>query len=141
MARNEMQNNGRNPLDDFFGNFGKSLLTSVAGDNQMKTDVIEHQTDYEVIVELPGFKKQDIHLTYNDGTLNVHATNDINAEMQNEDGHVLSQERRSMDVTRSFYLPDVDDHKIDANYHDGLLKVTLPKVASADDGSNNIEIK
>ncbi|USS84551.1 Hsp20/alpha crystallin family protein [Fructilactobacillus myrtifloralis] len=140
MARNEIQNNGYNPLDDFFGNFGKSLLSSVAGDNRMKTDIIEHDQDFEVVVELPGFQKQDIHLTYDDGTLSIHATHDINAEVQNDDGRVLNQERRSMDVSRSFYLPDVDDQGISASYDGGLLKVILPK-APHDEGDNHqIEI-
>ncbi|ANZ57514.1 molecular chaperone [Fructilactobacillus lindneri] len=136
MAKKELGTNNYGPLDDFFGDLGKSFLSSVAGNNKMKTDVIEHDHDYEVVAELPGFKKKDIELSYEDGILTIHAVHDLDTEVQNDDGHVLNHERRSMDVTRSFELPDVKDNEISANYDGGILRVILPK-APREEGNNN----
>ena len=130
-----------NPMDDFFGNFGRNLFDSVAGSNQMRTDVVENPKDYRVTAELPGFKKNAIHMDYRDNTLRIHAAHKVNHETKNDQGRVLRKERSSSDVSRAFYLPNVNFKKITATYDGGLLKVSLPKVTKASDNSHRIDIK
>lgn len=140
---NELRNmfdDDEDPMNDFFGNFGRSLFDSVASHNQMKTDVVEHKDDYQVTSELPGFKKDDIHMDYRDNTLRIHATHNISKVAKNDKGRVLRKERSNSDVARAFYLPNVDLSKVSATYDGGLLKVTLPKVEK-DDSSHQINIK
>ncbi len=139
---NELSNvfDDDDPMDDFFGNFGRSLFDSVASHNQMKTDVIEHKNDYQVNAELPGFKKNDIHMDYRNNTLRIHATHKLNKETKNQKGRVLRRERSDSDVSRAFYLPNVDLSKVSAAYDGGILKVTLPKVTK-DNDSHQINIK
>ncbi|MHA8137995.1 Hsp20/alpha crystallin family protein [Lactobacillaceae bacterium Scapto_B20] len=127
MANDLSDMNSRlDPMDAFLGDFGKSFLSSYAG-NQMKTDVVENNDNYEVDSELPGFKKNDIKLDYNDDTLNVRAVHDLTKEDNDENGNVLRRERSSSNIARSFYLPSVDSSKIKATYDGGMLKITLPK--------------
>ncbi|CAI2609784.1 Hsp20/alpha crystallin family protein [Apilactobacillus apinorum] len=114
------------PMSDFFGDFGKNFFNSVAG-NQMKTDVIENEDNYVVSSELPGFKKDDIHLDYDNDTLSIHASHNLNKEDTNKEGKVLRKERTSSNVARSFYLPDVEIDQISAKYDGGILKIELPK--------------
>ncbi|EKK21133.1 Molecular chaperone (small heat shock protein) [Fructilactobacillus florum 8D] len=141
MANKDLSNISYDPLDDFFGDFGKSLLNSVAGgNNRMKTDVIDHDDHYEVVSELPGFQKQDIDIQYSDDTLSIHAVHDLKKEVRDDDGHVVNQERRSSDVSRSFYLPDVQKDQISATYDGGLLKIELPKSAKEEQTSKSIDI-
>ena len=129
------------PMDDFFGNFGRSMFDAAnASRNQMKTDVVEHKNDYQVTSELPGFKKNDIHMDYRNNTLRIHATHKLNKDAKNDQGHVLRKERSNSDVSRAFYLPNVDLSKVSATYDGGLLKVNLPKIAK-NGGSHQINIK
>lgn len=127
------------PMDDFFGNFGRNLFDSVASHNQMKTDVVEHQGDYQVTAELPGFKKNGIHMDYRNNTLNIEAAHQVNKNNKDDHGRILQKERSSSNVSRSFYLPNVDFNKITASYDGGLLKVNLPKETKS--GHNNHQIK
>ncbi|MHA8262390.1 Hsp20/alpha crystallin family protein [Lactobacillaceae bacterium Melli_B3] len=128
------------PMDEFFGDFGKSFLSSVAG-NQMKTDVVENNDNYEVDSELPGFKKDDIKLDYNDDTLNIRAVHDLTKEDNDKQSNVLRRERSSSNVARSFYLPNVDSAKIKASYDGGILKITLPKQSEDQQKGTRISIQ
>jgi HSP20 family protein len=139
---NELRNhdfNMFNPMDDFFGDFGKNFFNSVAG-NQMKTDVFEKQGNYEVQAELPGFKKTDIHLDYDNDTLSIHATHDLQQEKTNQAGKVLRKERTASNINRAFYLPNVEADGIEAKYDGGMLNITLPKKVAKDNDAHQIEI-
>lgn len=139
---NELRNREFNvfdPMNDFFGDFGKNFFNSVAG-NQMKTDVIENKDNFEVNAELPGFKKADINLDYDNDTLSIHATHDLRKEDKDTEGKVLRKERTSSNVSRAFYLPDVESDKISASYDGGILKVTLPKQEVTKETAHKIDI-
>ncbi|CAI2611913.1 Acid shock protein [Apilactobacillus kunkeei] len=139
---NELRNRDFNvfdPMNDFFGDFGKNFFNSVAG-NQMKTDVIENEDNYVVSSELPGFKKDEIHLDYNNDTLSIHATHDLNKEDTNKEGKVLRKERTSSNIARAFYLPDIDIDNVSADYDGGILKITLPKQEVKDEEAHKINI-
>ncbi|TPR39747.1 Hsp20/alpha crystallin family protein [Apilactobacillus micheneri] len=126
------------PTDDFFGDFGKNFFNSIAS-NQMKTDVTENKDNYVVTSELPGFKKDNIHIDYENDNLNIRATHDLKKENNDQAGRVIRKERTARNTSRSFYLPDVENDKISASYDGGILKITLPKEAK-DNNKHKINI-
>jgi len=96
-------------------------------DRVMKTDVREHEGHYEVDIDLPGFKKDEIKLELNNGYLTVAASK---AHEQNEEkkGKVIRRERYSGSMQRSFYVGEVvTEEDIKAKYEHGVLKLEIPK--------------
>ncbi|NLR09230.1 MULTISPECIES: Hsp20/alpha crystallin family protein [Lactobacillaceae] len=112
------------------GNLGHDMFN---GDNEMKTDVVEHDKDYVVTAELPGFKKDDIHVDYRDNTLRITGKSEVSQAAKDDNGRILRQERRSQNVARSFYLPNIDLKQVKAGFTDGILTLTLPKQADVAD--------
>ncbi|WP_407888972.1 Hsp20/alpha crystallin family protein [Levilactobacillus sp. N40-8-2] len=134
-----MANDVMNRNFDFFdpmnffnevGNLGHDMFN---GDSDMKTDVVEHDKDYVVTAELPGFKKDDIHVDYRDETLRISGKSEVSQATKDDDGRILRQERHSQDVARSFYLPNIDLKQVKAGFTDGVLTLTLPKQTEVDD--------
>ncbi|WP_125583430.1 Hsp20/alpha crystallin family protein [Levilactobacillus cerevisiae] len=128
-----MTNDVMNRNFDFFdptnffnevGNLGHDMFN---GDGSMKTDVVEHDKDYVVTAEMPGFKKDDIHVDYRDDTLRISGKSEVNQSTKDDDGRILRQERSSQNVARSFYLPSIDLKAVQAMYDAGVLTLTLPK--------------
>ena len=93
----------------------------------MKTDVRELENAYEVDMELPGFKKEDIKLDLKDGYLTVNAARNTENSEKNDEGKLIRQERYVGTCSRSFYVGDVKPTDIGAKYEDGVLKLTVPK--------------
>lgn len=90
-------------------------------------DVIDNKEAYEVHAELPGFDKDSIHVSINNGVLSINAENQASHE-EKQEGRVVRQERRYGKYVRSVQLGnDVDEEKIDAQYKDGILVLKLPK--------------
>ena len=129
------------PMNDFFGNLGRNMFRSMPSMNNMRTDVTDDGKAFHVTAELPGFKKNNIHLDYRNNTLRIAAKHNLNKEAKNEKGHVIRRERSNSNVERAFRLPDVDFSKITASYDGGLLKVSLPKQAAKPDNDHKINIK
>lgn len=123
--RNNVFNDFMDPMSNFFDGLGRNMVNS----SKMKTDVIENDDEFEVKAELPGFKKEDININYENDTLTIHAIHDLNKEQKDEDGKLIRSERTSSDVSRSFYLPDADTGKIGAKYDGGILDIMVPKSA------------
>lgn len=128
------------PSDDFFLGFPRRLFDLQRRGSDMRTDVVEHDDNYQVSAELPGFKKDGIHLNYRRDTLSIQATHENNHEDKDEAGNVLRRERNYSNVSRSFYLPNVDRQQITANYDGGILKITLPKLTASSSDDDSIEI-
>ncbi|UQS84600.1 Hsp20/alpha crystallin family protein [Apilactobacillus apisilvae] len=114
-----------NPMDGFFGNMNRNFSNT----SKMKTDVVENDNNFEVNAELPGFKKNNIDLDYRNDTLSIHAVHDLNKDQKDKEGQLIRSERSSSNVSRAFYLPNVENDKISASYDGGILKITLPKEA------------
>ena len=108
---------GRNPL---YGKHAKNL---------MKTDVRETDSTYEVDVDLPGFKKDEINVDLQDGYLTIRAAKGLDKDQKDKQGKYIRQERYSGACSRSFYVGDVEAKDISAKYEDGILKISLPKQA------------
>jgi HSP20 family molecular chaperone IbpA len=94
----------------------------------MKTDVRENEGNYELDIDLPGFKKDEISLTLDNGYLIVGAAKTVNEDEKDSKGKMLRQERYSGAMQRSFYVGDgIDENDVKAKFEDGVLSLTFPK--------------
>lgn len=125
---------------DFYDNFGKNFFKSMTQGSSMKTDIRENEKDYEVSAELPGLKKENISLNYDNDTLTIEGKHNVNKEKKDEKGNLIRQERSFSNTPRQFYLPDIDRDKISASYDGGVLKITLPKSESKLESGKQIPI-
>ena len=114
---------------DFFRGFNRpeQMLYGKNAQRMMKTDVKETDGGYELDVDLPGFKKEEIHLELENGYLTISAEKSL--ENSNEkNGKVLRQERYSGTMSRSFYVGSgVTEEDITARYENGVLSLSIPK--------------
>ena len=94
--------------------------------NLMKTDVHETEDGYEMNVDLPGFKKEDIHVDLNEGYLTLRAEKNLEKEEKKEK-KVIRSERYVGSMSRSFYVGDVRPESIKCKYEDGVLTLEFPK--------------
>ena len=119
-------------FDDFdlfrgFGNVDRALYGKHA-QNVMKTDVKETDDGYEVDVDLPGFKKDEIHLELKDGYLTISAEKSLEKGKENKQGKMLRQERYSGVMQRSFYVGEHStEEDVKASYESGVLHIKFPK--------------
>ena len=112
------------PSRIFFDNFLDDI-DSKKFDKMMKCDIYEEDNMYHVLVEVPGFKKEDIKIEFENGYLKVIAEN---SQEENEDKKYLRKERTSMTrCERSFYFGELNEDLIKAEFKDGILKVSVPK--------------
>ena len=111
---------------DFFGShnpvFGKHAK------NLMRTDIRETDTSYELDVDLPGFKKEDIKAQVENGYLTISVAKGVEKKEDDKKGQYIRQERFSGACSRSFYVGDnVTEQDITAKFEDGILKLSIPK--------------
>lgn len=96
--------------------------------NVMKTDVHEHDEGYELDIDLPGFKKDEIKLSLDNGYLLVSAAKSLDKDKKNIKGKIIRQERYAGSMQRSFYVGDtLTETDIKAKFEDGVLKLSIPK--------------
>ena len=125
-----------NLFDDFFNDFDedffgkKNPLYGKHARNMMKTDVRETDTTYEVDVDLPGFKKEDINVNYENGYLTISTSKGLDKDEKDKDGRYIRQERYVGNMTRSFYLGDIPKEDIKAKYEGGRCLCTAFKALS-----------
>ena len=94
----------------------------------MKTDVHENEDGYELDIDLPGFKKDDIKLSLENGYLFISANKEHENDEKNEKGKVIRKERYSGSMQRSFYVGDaIEEGDVKAKFEDGVLKLSVPK--------------
>ena len=122
-------------FDDFFSfpsfrdvdNIDRKLYGKHAS-GLMKTDVHENEGNYELDIDLPGFKKDEITLTLDNGYLVVGAAKSVNEDEKDSRGELLRQERFSGAMQRSFYVGDaIQETDVKAKFEDGVLRLTFPK--------------
>ena len=110
-----------------FGNVDRALYGKNA-QRIMKTDVRETDDSYELDVDLPGFRKDEIHLELNNGYLTISAAKGVDKDEKNDKGVYIRRERYAGQCARTFYVgEDVKQEDIKAKFEDGILKVTIPK--------------
>ncbi len=140
---------GENLFDDFFDDFfdlpsfddkamrkAERKLYGRHAAKMMKTDVQEHEDHYEVDVDLPGFKKDEITLELKDGYLVISAAKGLDKdEKDKKTGKFVRQERYAGSMSRSFYVgEDVKQGDIHAKYESGVLKLSIPKAEPKESG-------
>ena len=119
-----------NFMDSFFDDmFTMPRITfSNNASTQMHTDVQEYDDRYELDIELPGFKKEDIKAELKDGYLTIAANKQTANEEKDNKGRYIRRERYVGQCQRSFYVgKDITEEDIKAGFNDGILKVAVPK--------------
>ena len=110
-----------NLLDDIFGDL------NYAENKIMKTDIKEHKDNYSILVDLPGYNKDDIKISIEDGYLTINATMSKNEE-EKEYGKFVRRERYFGECSRSFYVGDnIEVEDIKASFKNGTLNLEIPK--------------
>ena len=128
---------GENLFDEFFDDYftrhpawnGRDPLYGKRAKNLMKTDVRETEDTYEVDIDLPGFKRDEITVDLKDGCLTVSAAKGLDKDEEDKKGRYIRQERYAGACSRSFYVGDVEPDQVTAKYEDGILRISMPKEA------------
>ena len=135
---------------DFEKKFEKSMfpaknpLYGKHAKNLMKTDVRETDDAYEVDIDLPGFKKDEVTAQLNDGYITISASKGLDKdEKDKKTGKYIRKERYAGSMSRSFYVgEDVTQDEISAKFENGILQLKVPKKANkAVEGKNYIAIE
>lgn len=112
--------------DDFWGR--KNPLYGKNAKRMMKTDIRETEGSYELDVDLPGFKKDEIKAELENGYLTISATKGANNDEQDKKGKYIRRERYAGTMQRSFYVgDDVTQEDIKAKFENGILRLSIPK--------------
>ena len=112
--------------DEFFGR--KNPLYGKRAKNLMKTDVKETENGYELDIDLPGFKKEEVQASLENGYLTISASKGLDKDEKDKKGRYIRRERYSGAMSRSFYVREgVEQKDIHAKFENGILKLTVPK--------------
>ncbi len=119
------------PMFDDFNNTERKLYGRHA-DRLMKTDVHEHEDHYEVDIDLPGFKKEEITLELDKGYLTVSAAKGLDKDEKDHKGKLIRQERYAGSMQRSFFVGEnLTEEDIKATFQHGVLSLNVPKKEKA----------
>lgn len=128
---------GENLFDDFFSDpfgmmipQGRDPLYGKHAKNLMKTDVRETENSYELDVDLPGFKKDEVNVDLKDGYLTISAAKGVDKDEQDKAGKYIRQERYAGACSRTFYVgEEVEPEDVTAKFENGILQLSIPKAA------------
>ena len=140
---------GENLFEDFFSDpfdmmvpQTRNVLYGKHGKNLMKTDVRETEGSYELDIDLPGFKKDEITVEVKNGCLNISAAKGLDKEEKDKDGKYIRQERYAGSCSRSFYIGnEVDPAAVTAKFENGILQISVPKASRQLPAKSTVEIK
>lgn len=126
---------GENLFDDFMDDFRYPAFPDVDktlygkhAKNLMKTDVKEKDGSFEVDIDLPGFKKDEITMHLEDGYLTVSAAKGLDKDEKDEKGTYVRHERYAGNMSRSFYVGEqITEDDIHPKYENGILTFSVPK--------------
>ena len=138
-----------NLFDDFFGDTfdkhffgGRDPLYGKHAKNMMKTDVKETSNGYEMDIDLPGFKKDEVSIDLKNGCLTIQAAKGLDKSESDKKGKYIRQERYAGACSRSFYVgEDVEPDQISAKFESGILQISVPKAAKKLPKSSSISIE
>ena len=115
------------PMMRDLGDVDKKLYGKHAA-HVMRTDVHEHDQGYEVDIDLPGFKKDEITLDLENGYLTITAAKGVDKDEEDKKGRLIRRERYAGSMQRSFYVGSgLTEEDIKAKFEDGVLKLSVPK--------------
>ena len=125
---------GESLFDDWFDDFDRQMqhmdrrLYGRNANREMKTDVREKEDGYEIDMDLPGFKKDQVELNLENGYLTVTANKGFDKDEKDDKGRMIRQERYAGSMQRSFYVGDnMTEEDVKARFEDGVLHLNLPK--------------
>ena len=126
---------GENLFNDDWMNFGfpevEKALYGKHASHEMKTDVRETDSGYEVDIDLPGFKKDEINIQLDNGYLSISAAKGLDKGEQDKEGKYIRKERYAGSMSRSFYVGNaITQDDIKAKYESGILRLSVPKKAA-----------
>ena len=126
---------GENLFNDDWMNFGfpevEKALYGKHASHEMKTDVRETDSGYEVDIDLPGFKKDEIYIQLDNGYLSISAAKGLDKDEQDKEGKYIRKERYAGSMSRSFYVGNaITQDDIKAKYESGILRLSVPKKAA-----------
>jgi len=138
----------RNPFDDLeelFDRLSNQFEDTMAGESGLAVpgtvgvDVADTGEEYVVTADLPGYETEDVDLRLVDGALHLEASR--SGTETYEDGDYIRRERTQRTVDRRIRIPEpVDEEGVEAAYNNGVLTVTLPKLAGSEGGGHEIDI-
>lgn len=120
----------------FFENFAKPIFP-----NFPNTDIKETSSEYILDIDLPGIAKENINLDYHGDTLYVEAKQSDENNETDQEGNIISQERNTAYINRTYTLPNVDEDNINAKYTNGVLHLNLKKNKQDVTSTKHIEIE
>lgn len=123
-------------LDSIFDNF----MDGAENFDVMKCDIYEQDGAYHIEADIPGFRREEISVDCEDGYVTIQAEKDFNNKEQNETKKYIKRERFYGKTVRKFYVGDVDEEKIQAEFKDGMLELIVPKQEKLP-SKKSIEIK
>ena len=125
---------GESLFDDWFDDFDRQMqhmdrrLYGRNAKREMKTDVREKEDGYEIDMDLPGFKKDQVELNLENGYLTVTANKGFDKDEKDDKGRMIRQERYAGSMQRSFYVgQNMTEEDVKAHFEDGVLHLNLPK--------------
>ena len=120
-------------LDDFFDDFFPEKTV-----NSMRCDIYEKDNNYHVVMDIPGFDKEDVNIECDNDYLTISASK--SASKDEEKKHYIRRERSYGEYKRKFYVGDMDTDNIKAEFKNGTLNLVIPKKVSVST-KKKIEIK
>lgn len=113
---------------DLFGDMFDDPFFASNDNKMMKTDIKENDNNFELEIDLPGFKKDNIKMNIDDGYLTINAKQEDNKDEKDKHGKYVRRERYFGECSRSFYVgDDIKEEDIKAKYKNGTLRVEIPK--------------
>lgn len=138
--KNELGNyrNRKDLFDEALDAFFRPTFFNL-DDGAMKTDIREDKDGYKLEIEMPGYQKEDIRISLEEGYITVSAKKNEKVTDESE-GRYLRRER-NVSCSRSYYVGDVEEKDIEAKFDNGVLTLHLPKEKEKIDAPHNIQIQ
>ena len=131
---------GENLFDDFFTPFyyddkdekkAEKKLYGHRAQNLLRTDIKETKEGYELVIDVPGFKKDEVQVQLKDGYLTISAAKGLDKDEEDKKGNYIRRERYAGSTSRSFYVGNgVKNEDVHAKFENGVLRLSTPKKAA-----------
>jgi HSP20 family molecular chaperone IbpA len=123
---------GESLFDDFFDGFSRPASSgarySTPAASVMKTDIKENENGFELDIDLPGYKKEDVKAQLKDGYMTITAESNQDHDEKDDNGKYIRRERYYGACSRSFYVgEEITEEDIKAKFENGILKISVPK--------------
>ena len=127
-------------LDDVFDDF---MFPTVKDDfGKMKCYIYENDGAYHLEMDVPGFDKKDVQIEVDDNDyLTITAEKNTEDSEEDADKNYIRKERNYGKYQRAFYVGGIDKDNIQANFENGILKISMPKKEEEKSSKKTIEIK